>query len=195
MKKIVIILVALFIMADSSASNVLPTNNLVLVSSSKNTIRLQYKNMEKIKTTVTIFDESGIVLYRSTKKAPSMLPQKFLFDELRGDNFIVVLENDFKKVVSEFQMKDGEAVTLAEEQVAYKPVFVDQDALLRVNMINPNEEEVTIDVLDVQGNKLVETMKSTDVFVKQLIDYHKLQEDAYVSVKTTDNTYGYFLQK
>jgi hypothetical protein len=181
MKKMQLFIIALFLTLASFAADF--EEEIRLVAASTDEVEMDYLHFEPVPTTVAIRDAAGVLLFERTRQTPKQLPRKFKMDELKGAQFVVIIENDYKIVEATFSLNKGVVLPADASVRHYKPSIRQQEKSVRINLLNPDENAVRIKILDENGERLVPDIVVKSRFVRRIIDFSRFRDKAVVIVE------------
>lgn len=149
-------------------------------------ITVNFAFFEPIKTTLKITSERGNVLYKEVSDSPEAMKSYFLVDKLSDGNFFVTIENAIQTVETKFLIKDGVVVT-GDSKKYFKPTFVQKGSSIVVNLLNPEQESVTIRVLNKEGQELI-TFDDSQTFVGRTLNCAALVGQD-ITIQTVQGTF------
>lgn len=145
---------------------------IVLRSAQRDRIVLDYQNFEDIPTRIHIRDEQGHLIYQEKRSQPNLLTKRFKFKEIKGDQLIISVENDFKVIEMSFQVMKDTIIQNGDLKRAYKPSLRKKGRQVRLNLFNPGETEVLIQVIDPEGKRLHIPIRSKERFIQKVFNVH-----------------------
>ncbi len=181
-KSLILITIALFSSISFANDNF---KNVVLVSSENKNIVLEFYGLEKINTSLSITDQSNVILFQETEKTPGLLKNKFSLNKLKGDTFVVHLENKYKsiKTTYKFDKSKNKAIAQGNPIEVFKPIYKQNEKKVTVYLLNSFQKKVTIEVLDIHGNALVPKLITTKPVINQMYDFSPFTSTARIRIK------------
>ncbi len=189
MKKYQIVVIAVLLSTFSFASD--GFKSVVLLSSENKNVVLAFNGFENIETSIMINDQFETVLFQETKKSPKLLPTQFSLNELKGNIFMVRIENKYKVIEVIYKFDNNKAIIEEQPIEVFKPIFYQKEGEVLIYLLNPLEKKVIIDILDEDGNELVPTMVSTKLVIQKTLDFSEYRSKAMIKIKNGK----YFIKK
>ncbi len=181
MKKYQIVVIAVLLSTFSFASD--DFKSVVLLSSENKNVILAYNGFENIETSIMINDQFETVLFQETKKSPKLLSTQFSLNELKGNIFMVRIENKYKVIEVVYKFDNNKAIIEEQPIEIFKPIFYQKEGEVLIYLLNPLEKKVIIDVLDEDGNELIPTMVSTKLVIQKTLDFSEYRSKAMIKIK------------
>jgi hypothetical protein len=105
-------------------------------------IKVEFKTVKKGHT-LSIKDESGIVMYSQEIKKSGAYSQIFDLSKLQKGNYTTELEKDFEITIKYFSVLDGQ-ISFKNEKTIFKPVIRIEDNLILISKMNFEKEPLKI---------------------------------------------------
>tara|TARA_B110000879_G_C11130299_1_gene495711 strand:+ start:262 stop:843 length:582 start_codon:yes stop_codon:yes gene_type:complete len=151
-------------------------------------VKVEFKTVKKGHT-LSIKDESGIVMYSQEIIKPGNYSQIFDLSKLQKGNYTTELEKDFEITIKSFSVLDGQ-VLFKDEKTIFKPVVRIKDNLILISKMNFEKEPLKV-VLYYNDEIILSenTTDSSDIINRVYRLSKKIKGNYKVIVKTDNRTY------
>ena len=105
-------------------------------------VKVEFKTVKKGHT-LSIKDESGIVMYSQEIIKSGNYSQIFDLSKLQKGNYTTELEKDFEITIKSFSVLDGQ-ILFKDEKTIFKPVIRIKDNLILISKINFEKEPLKV---------------------------------------------------
>jgi hypothetical protein len=151
-------------------------------------VKVEFKTVKKGHT-LSIKDESGIVMYSQEIIKPGNYSQIFDLSKLQKGNYTTELEKDFEITIKSFSVLDGQ-ILFKDEKTIFKPVIRIKDNLILISKMNFEKEPLKV-VLYYNDEIILSenTTDSSDIINRVYRLSKKIKGNYKVIVKTDNRTY------
>lgn len=151
-------------------------------------VKVEFKTVKKGHT-LSIKDESGIVMYSQEIIKPGNYSQIFDLSKLQKGNYTTELEKDFEITIKSFSVLDGQ-VLFKDEKTIFKPVVRIKDNLILISKMNFEKEPLKV-VLYYNDEIILSenTTDSSDIINRVYRLSKNIKGNYKVIVKTDNRTY------
>jgi hypothetical protein len=151
-------------------------------------VKVEFKTVKKGHT-LSIKDESGIVMYSQEIIKPGNYSQIFDLSKLQKGNYTTELEKDFEITIKSFSVLDGQ-ILFKDEKTIFKPVVRIKDNLILISKMNFEKEPLKV-VLYYNDEIILSenTTDSSDIINRVYRLSKKIKGNYKVIVKTDNRTY------
>ena len=148
-------------------------------------VKVEFKTVKKGHT-LSIKDESGIVMYSQEIIKPGNYSQIFDLSKLQKGNYTTELEKDFEITIKSFSVLDGQ-ILFKDEKTIFKPVIRIKDNLILISKINFEKEPLKV-VLYYNDEIILSenTIDSSDI-INRVYRLSKNIKGNYKVIVNTDN--------
>ena len=151
-------------------------------------VKVEFKTVKKGHT-LSIKDESGIVMYSQEIIKPGNYSQIFDLSKLQKGNYTTELEKDFEITIKSFSVLDGQ-ILFKDEKTIFKPVVRIKDNLILISKMNFEKEPLKV-VLYYNDEIILSenTTDSGDIINRVYRVSKKIRGDYKVIVNTDNRSY------
>jgi hypothetical protein len=151
-------------------------------------VKVEFKTVKKGHT-LSIKDESGVVMYSQEIKKSGTYSQIFDLSKLQKGNYTTELEKDFEIIIKYFSVLDGQ-ISFKDEKTIFKPVIRIKDNLILISKMNFEREPLKI-VLYYNDEIILSenTTDSGDIINRVYRVSKKIRGDYKVIVNTDNRSY------
>tara|TARA_B110000093_G_C12883897_1_gene373146 strand:+ start:115 stop:696 length:582 start_codon:yes stop_codon:yes gene_type:complete len=151
-------------------------------------VKVEFKTVKKGHT-LSIKDESGIVMYSQEIIKPGNYSQIFDLSKLQKGNYTTELEKDFEITIKSFSVLDGQ-ILFKDEKTIFKPVVRIKDNLILISKMNFEKEPLKV-VLYYNDEIILSenTTDSSDIINRVYRLSKKIKGNYKVIVNTDNRTY------
>ena len=151
-------------------------------------VKIEFKTVKKGHT-LSIKDESGIVMYSQEIIKPGNYSQIFDLSKLQKGNYTTELEKDFEITIKSFSVLDGQ-ILFKDEKTIFKPVVRIKDNLILISKMNFEKEPLKV-VLYYNDEIILSenTTDSGDIINRVYRVSKKIRGDYKVIVNTDNRSY------
>lgn len=151
-------------------------------------VKVEFKTVKKGHT-LSIKDESGIVMYSQEIIKPGNYSQIFDLSKLQKGNYTTELEKDFEITIKSFSVLDGQ-ILFKDEKTIFKPVIRIKDNLILISKMNFEKEPLKV-VLYYNDEIILSenTTDSSDIINRVYRLSKKIKGNYKVIVNTDNRTY------
>ena len=148
-------------------------------------VKVEFKTVKKGHT-LSIKDESGIVMYSQEIIKSGNYSQIFDLSKLQKGNYTTELEKDFEITIKSFSVLDGQ-ILFKDEKTIFKPVIRIKDNLILISKINFEKEPLKV-VLYYNDEIILSenTIDSSDI-INRVYRLSKNIKGNYKVIVNTDN--------
>jgi len=151
-------------------------------------VKVEFKTVKKGHT-LSIKDESGIVMYSQEIKKSGSYSQVFDLSKLQRGNYTTELEKDFEIIIKYFSVLDGQ-ISFKDEKIIFKPVIRIKDNLILISKMNFEKEPLKIALYYNDEIILSEnTTDSGDIINRIYRVSKKIKGNYKVMINTDNRTY------
>ena len=148
-------------------------------------VKVEFKTVKKGHT-LSIKDESGIVMYSQEIIKSGNYSQIFDLSKLQKGNYTTELEKDFEITIKSFSVLDGQ-ILFKDEKTIFKPVIRIKDNLILISKMNFEKEPLKV-VLYYNDEIILSenTIDSSDI-INRVYRLSKNIKGNYKVIVNTDN--------
>ena len=148
-------------------------------------VKVEFKTVKKGHT-LSIKDESGIVMYSQEIIKPGNYSQIFDLSKLQKGNYTTELEKDFEITIKSFSVLDGQ-ILFKDEKTIFKPVVRIKDNLILISKMNFEKEPLKIVLYYNDEIILSENTTDSDDIINRVYRISKKRRGNYKVIINTDN--------
>ena len=109
----------------------------------KKTVKVEFNNVKKGQT-LTIKDNTGLVVYNNKIKSTGDYSKTFDFSALNEGTYTAELNKDFEIIVKHFNVKNGLVTFLNDNEKVFKPVVRNEGNLIYLSKLAFNKQPLNV---------------------------------------------------
>ena len=148
-------------------------------------VKVEFKTVKKGHT-LSIKDESGIVMYSQEIIKPGNYSQIFDLSKLQKGNYTTELEKDFEITIKSFSVLDGQ-ILFKDEKTIFKPVVRIKDNLILISKMNFEKEPLKVVLYYNDEIILSENTTDSSDIINRVYRLSKNIKGNYKVIVNTDN--------
>ena len=143
---------------------------------------------ETNKLDLSIYDSEGKIVHAENVDSQTFIDRTYDLKALPEGIYFLVAESEYK--ISKYQISIvGATAKLSETAISndYKPVFNEQDGLVKLSFLNLDESPTRIEIYDQEDDLVYNSGKLMDQNISKIFDIYNFQNEAYTFVVTNNN--------
>ena len=154
----------------------------------KKTVKVEFNNVKKGQT-LTIKDNTGLVVYNNKIKSTGDYSKTFDFSALNEGTYSAELNKDFEIIVKHFNVKNGLVTYLDDSEKVFKPVVRNEGNLIYLSKIAFNKQPLNVVIYYNNQTILSEKIEGKEL-LKRVYKLSEYKAGNYkVVVNSDDRTY------
>ena len=142
---------------------------------------------ETSKLDLSIYDAEGKIIHTENLDSEKVIDRTYDLSALPEGIYFLVAESEYK--ISRYEISIvGATAKLSETAISneLKPIFIEQDGLVKLNFTNLDESPTRIEIYDQDNDLVYDSGKLMDQNIAKIFDIYNFQNEEYTFV-VTDN--------
>jgi hypothetical protein len=159
--------------------------SLDLIKEEGKTVSFSLKEIKKID--LSIYDTNDSLIYQEKVTSEDNINRTYDLTALPDGIYFLKAESDLK--ISKYKIEVvGNKAKLSADAISevYKPVLVNKNGIVTVNILNPKKAPVTVAIYNSEENQVYNETLTADLYVGKIFDLTSAQNGKY----TFDITYN-----
>ena len=151
----------------------------------KKTVKVEFNNVKKGQT-LTIKDNTGLVVYNNKIKSTGDYSKTFDFSALNEGTYSAELNKDFEIIVKHFYVKNGLVTFLNDNKKVFKPVVRNEGNLVYLSKLAFNKQPLNVVIYYNNQTILSEKIEGEEL-LKRVYKLSEYKAGDYKVVINSDN--------